>query len=692
MKEIERRRTFMKQTRKKGLGIILALAMILSLLPASALALAVDPDISNVKQSGNLTTFTKDASLVSIRIDESKLKDTENSHASVEFLQQEEYPGFVEREPDMSVKREVDDNKAFNIENYIVYDQSVSGAKQLTAEEDNFFEGDIYSVRFHDAAILSDGSRADLLMTVSNVHIALQTNLATTFDGYVYLTKGVMLRGGNTTTKDIDNTTRNGVQCDINFRIVRSGADEPVDGTFFYGVRDLDVIRDNRGFNSLVNAEKVNSYSEQVRVSSQYDSAIYVPDADNGLDYKLVVSQTDEGVLFAPQASPNTFKDEDPGTFLTGFATVVDNGNGGIDITAWTAGSKTAAVRTILFNAEYSYHEYHSSTTIDGTIQTTANGNLNGMLDDSSNVFGPGILGVPDGKEVRYTITPEEGFDIGDIIIDGYLFPASRLRQIRDVPEGIVAEYPEDGGVNVFTLFYDIRANGWAVIFNSPSVGYPRDHEVHVSWVTSLQLTKQVVDSDEPEIVVPYPTSGSQSSSSSNGKSFLFDITLSGLEDGEYEIDKTNAPNATEETKLVVSDGTGSLTVRLKDNESIRIQDLPSGTEYMITEKIPAGAFPYRVRHSITSGGNVLHAKESVTTGPQTLIGFTEVCFRNRYVKPFNPPTNPVEPKPAPTPVPGDLNGDDHFAYIVGYPDGTVQPGQNITRAEVATIFFRLLW
>jgi uncharacterized repeat protein (TIGR02543 family) len=41
--------------------------------------------------------------------------------------------------------------------------------------------------------------------------------------------------------------------------------------------------------------------------------------------------------------------------------------------------------------------------------------------------------------------------------------------------------------------------------------------------------------------------------------------------------------------------------------------------------------------------------------------------------------------------VPDLLNGDDHYAYIVGYGDGTVRPTGNITRAEVATIFFRLL-
>ena len=40
---------------------------------------------------------------------------------------------------------------------------------------------------------------------------------------------------------------------------------------------------------------------------------------------------------------------------------------------------------------------------------------------------------------------------------------------------------------------------------------------------------------------------------------------------------------------------------------------------------------------------------------------------------------------------PEDLNTEDHFAYIIGYPGGTVQPQGDITRAEVATIFFRML-
>ena len=84
-------------------------------------------------------------------------------------------------------------------------------------------------------------------------------------------------------------------------------------------------------------------------------------------------------------------------------------------------------------------------------------------------------------------------------------------------------------------------------------------------------------------------------------------------------------------------------------------------------------------------------------------------------------PVTPVTPTPTPTPTPGGtttipdtnppladgtttiddqevplagavgLNDTDHFAYIIGYEDDTVRPLNNITRAEVATIFFRLM-
>ena len=57
---------------------------------------------------------------------------------------------------------------------------------------------------------------------------------------------------------------------------------------------------------------------------------------------------------------------------------------------------------------------------------------------------------------------------------------------------------------------------------------------------------------------------------------------------------------------------------------------------------------------------------------------------------PITPPETPTEPS-EPVYTPNWLNTTDHVSYIIGYSDGTVKPNAGITRAEVATIFFRLL-
>lgn len=61
------------------------------------------------------------------------------------------------------------------------------------------------------------------------------------------------------------------------------------------------------------------------------------------------------------------------------------------------------------------------------------------------------------------------------------------------------------------------------------------------------------------------------------------------------------------------------------------------------------------------------------------------IVFSNTYGG-YTPYVPVVPPK-----TPDKLNADDHFAYVIGYPDGGVHPHATITRAETATIFFRLL-
>ena len=71
----------------------------------------------------------------------------------------------------------------------------------------------------------------------------------------------------------------------------------------------------------------------------------------------------------------------------------------------------------------------------------------------------------------------------------------------------------------------------------------------------------------------------------------------------------------------------------------------------------------------------------TIDVAPAMGNAFQEAAAHITFV--FSVEDNELPPPP--------LELDKHDAYICGYPDGTVKPERQITRAEVATIFFRLL-
>ena len=98
-----------------------------------------------------------------------------------------------------------------------------------------------------------------------------------------------------------------------------------------------------------------------------------------------------------------------------------------------------------------------------------------------------------------------------------------------------------------------------------------------------------------------------------------------------------------------------------------------------------------------TNDAKVDTSKVGATLGKQTFNanGGAIYTFTANFDRSSGGSGGSNRPKPPvveiPDDVPTGLNGKDHYAYVVGYPDGMVYPQKNITRAEVATIFFRLL-
>ena len=112
----------------------------------------------------------------------------------------------------------------------------------------------------------------------------------------------------------------------------------------------------------------------------------------------------------------------------------------------------------------------------------------------------------------------------------------------------------------------------------------------------------------------------------------------------------------------------GEATVSVKAGGSVSIPGLPAGSAYEVTELDAAG-------YTVTSRNDrgMIPAGGSVTA-----------AFNNEKKGGSSSGDGGDSDTPA-------LNREEHYAYIIGYKDGLLRPNGNISRGEVATIFFRLL-
>lgn len=165
----------------------------------------------------------------------------------------------------------------------------------------------------------------------------------------------------------------------------------------------------------------------------------------------------------------------------------------------------------------------------------------------------------------------------------------------------------------------------------------------------------------------------------------------------------------------------------------------PEDFDGFVGQRINPDSIPRNWRYM----GNVYNFRDITPSGLQVLTAGETLVFTLRYDRveytpsypdptPWPDPTPTPKPDPTPTPTPTPdpdptptplplperpvdpgtglvpydptviledlvplaaphLNITDHYAYIIGYPDGLVRPEGNVTRAEVATIFLRLM-
>ena len=636
--------------------------------------------LDQITQGTDGKNFAKDAPLSSIQIDPDILLDLNKA----EFQKLTSDPGLITlpAEELYGLNGNKGDDKAGIFASYDT-DQPGAYTPTLSKTDDNLISGDLFSFTYRDAAILEDGSKGDVVLTYSNLHITLQNN-TTAYNGTYYIASGNMLRVGNTR---FDSNNRNGIQIDVNIHVVDKEGNL-VPGTFAFPMTDIDVTREgNANFSKIYNASLHNNYSEQVAVKSGYVGGIYIPDYE-GIDeedalraieldpenpektknyakvanrgYKTGIEiyqyeedgEQKEAVRFVGIGKG----DDDPGTYYSGFYTIADNTSGGINITAWQAGSRTAPVRTNLLNGKLSIqHKIQSSTTEGGTIQTTIDGNLDGTLNDGSALIGPATVLVLDGKTVKYTMTPDKGFYCNEIYIGDETDASKNKTSIPrvDLEKLISGELSEitvtlnEGGYTetiskllesqvderTGTLTYD-SGNG-AFIFEFPNNNY--DHRIHVDWdwkpIYDLEV-KKIVKGTQSSIYQYFP--------------FTIQITIPDgadtrmcaldTEATDYDTDDVVKSSIYYKSTDVVNQPTTlsdfipepgqskEVTVWLRHGQSVKLLNLPDGTTYSITEN--PGDYTETVISKATLRNNMESSGSGYRSSIKTAGTFTRELIR----------------------------------------------------------------
>ena len=119
--------------------------------------------------------------------------------------------------------------------------------------------------------------------------------------------------------------------------------------------------------------------------------------------------------------------------------------------------------------------------------------------------------------------------------------------------------------------------------------------------------------------------------------------------------------------------------------------------ENTTTALLPESTSPeLLVGSTVTVYAPAIDGYTCVSANPQTITLKTEAA-ENIVTFYYKENTNTIPAgEPAKEPFnknanPRQLNRDDHFAYIKGYPDGTVHPEASLTRAEAAAILYRVM-
>jgi len=366
-----------------------------------------------------------------------------------------------------------------------------------------------------------------------------------------------------------------------------------------------------------------------------------------------------------------------------------------------------------------------SSVTITGgTISAVANGGAAGIgggtnttysyvfdydNDVNGNVGNKGIIAISGENTTVYayggTGTGSTGTFGGAGIGSGYPTANNQRSVAFDISVTDQAKVYTHGGYHAQAIGYGFRPNTsnpdnyytgygitlelddtvtlWALNadFRQPALVAPTVHDASpITYSSGNRYLVRYTDADptavsaSSAVAVGHLNTANPTDSVVVGWSFSTPVLTLTLNGADYSFTTDAAPTYTEITGNWAVLPTTFYTVRYDANGgagNYEVTDIPFASDYTVLSLADTG---------ITRSGYTFIGWNTAADGDGVSYNPGNVITINGNITLY-----------AQWKVSGGLDKENHFAYIVGYPDGTVRPRNNITRAEAATIFFRLL-
>lgn len=393
--------------------MIVAFVMAFVVIPLAGTSTAyAEGNTPAIEKSGDLSNFAKDAPITTVRLDASKFT---KDNATLTYAMNAKY-------------------KINKFEWGTISGDGTAAVviKDLTTEstadgDDGVMVPGSFTLTYKDAAIMRDGTTRDFSVTYTP-EIRMQQGTSSYTDDFTI----AAIRSGKpgvTVNPESKQKFHFGLRVDVSCQVVGSGEDNLTGETFLLVSDEINTIRPGSGyFGNIVYASANNNYSEAIKFDSGIDgeSDIYLPgdsvlDTKNNGDNAVISNLTGVNGYDVRFVAQGMSKEG-----LSHIATAASAT--GIRARIWSsAGTNYIPLDTYYLDLSNFTKQYTSSSGDNGKIELWTDGQTHDV-DSEVNSFRklaggtiatPYTYAVPNGKGVAYRMTPDEGYVLDKLYVNG---------------------------------------------------------------------------------------------------------------------------------------------------------------------------------------------------------------------------------------------------------------------------------